>query len=368
MSTVTYPDQSTETVRHPVLFPHISSQAFVGETDRMALENLKKVPLLPMVLRKFHELAYDKISYAHNSAESIRCGPKQFHTLHEMLREACSILHVTEPELYVKQSEVMNAYTSGTNKTFIVLHSALVEHFTDEELRFVIGHEVGHIKCGHILYQEMGRMLMPLLEMLRQATLGLGQLAGAGLVAAFFEWMRQAEFSCDRAGTLVCQDTRVALSGIMKLGCGSSRFDNEKDLDTFLEQARTHSETVGVHGLSKALLFVMYNWQLTHPQVVYRAKGLDDWISSGAYDKIMSGDYLRDVAGATQMGGQTKCPRCKKVVTTLVRFCPECGFDLKPQVDENGFAHTPTTVFCGSCGEQMPFGTKFCVACGTAAG
>ncbi|MBC8103380.1 MAG: M48 family metallopeptidase [Cytophagales bacterium] len=346
--------------------PSISSQAFVSETDRMALENLKKVPLLPMVLRKFHELAWDRISYARNSAESVRCGPKQFRSLHNMLREACSVLHVTEPELYVRESEVLNAYTSGTNRTFIVLHSALVQHFTDDEILFIIGHEVGHIKCGHVLYQEMGRMLMPLLEMVGQATLGLGQLAGAGLVAAFFEWMRQAEFSCDRAGTLVCQDTRVALSGVMKLGCGSSRFDDEKDLDTFLEQARTHSETVGVHGLSKALLFVMYNWQLTHPQVVYRAKGLDDWINSGAYERIIGGDYIRDVAGASQLGEQTKCPQCKKTVSTLVRFCPECGHDFKPQMGPNGERVAPQIVACGSCGEQLPFGTKFCVSCGTA--
>jgi Zn-dependent protease with chaperone function/RNA polymerase subunit RPABC4/transcription elongation factor Spt4 len=372
MSAATLPDQNTETSekssQKKISLTHISSQAFVSETDRMTLENLKKVPLLPMVLRKFHELAYDKISYARNSAESIRCGPKQFRSLHNMLREACSVLHVTEPELYVKQSEILNAYTSGTNKTFIVLHSALIESFTDDEILFIIGHEVGHIKCGHVLYQEMGRMLMPLLEMLGQATLGIGQLAGAGLVAAFFEWMRQAEFSCDRAGTLVCQDTRVALSGVMKLGCGSSRFDEEKDLDTFLEQARNHSDTMGVHGLSKALLFVMYNWQLTHPQVVYRAKGLDDWINSGAYEKILSGDYIRDVAGATQLGEQSKCPRCKKVVSALVRFCPECGFDLKPQTNEHGQAVTPQMVYCGACGEQMPFGTKFCVSCGTAAG
>lgn len=345
--------------RQRIRLSNLSSAAFVSDTDRAALENIQKIPLLPQILRKFHELAMDKISYVQNSAESIRCGPKQYPTLHRMLRESCEVLQITEPELYVRQSEVFNAYTSGANQTFIVLHSCLIEHLTDDELLFIIGHECGHIKAGHVLYQEIGRMLMPLLEILGQATLGLGQLAGLGLVAAFYEWMRQAEMSCDRAGLLVVQDPRSALSALMKLGGGSTRFDNEANLDTFLEQARNHSKTSGLEGLSRAILFVMYNWQLTHPQVVYRAKGLDEWEQSGAYQRILDGNYPRDMMGSSQLGQQIKCPGCRKMVTASLSFCPECGQDLHPERAAGG-----ASVDCGRCGTKLAPGTKFCPNCG----
>jgi hypothetical protein len=53
----------------------------------------------------------------------------------------------------------------------------------------------------------------------------------------------------------------------------------------------------GMEGLTKALLFVFYNWQLTHPQVVFRAKELEEWLRGGAYARILSGDYLREAPG-----------------------------------------------------------------------
>ncbi|MBC7923417.1 MAG: M48 family metallopeptidase [Ferruginibacter sp.] len=197
-------------------FPYLSSDAFVSDTDKAALQQLQKIPLLPTLVRKYNEASGDRFWYVRNAAESVRCGPKQFPTLYRLLKEACSILHIPEPELYVRYSATYNAYTAGMNRTFIVLQSALVEDFTDEEILYIIGHEVGHIKCGHVLYQSLGRMLLPLLDMLGKATLGVGQLVGTSLVAGFFEWMRQAEYSCDRAGLLVCQDPQVAFSATMK--------------------------------------------------------------------------------------------------------------------------------------------------------
>jgi phage FluMu protein Com len=110
----------------------------------------------------------------------------------------------------------------------------------------------------------------------------------------------------------------------------------------------------------------MYNWQLTHPQVVYRAKGLDDWINSGAYDRILSGDYIRDVAGTTQLGEQTKCPRCKTVVTTLVRFCRSAASTLSHRSMNTACIHSGFRALW-LLRRTDAFGTRFCVACGTAA-
>ena len=45
------------------------------------------------------------------------------------------------------------AYTFGTDdQSFIVLHSALVDSLSENELRFVIGHETGHIQNKHVVY------------------------------------------------------------------------------------------------------------------------------------------------------------------------------------------------------------------------
>ncbi len=342
-----------------VTFPYLSYESFVAPSDKIALQNLQKVPILPLVLRKFNEVSLDQFWYVQNTAESVRCGPKQFNTVYDMMREACEILSVPEPELYVSYSPSYNAYTAGMNRTFIVLHSSLINDFTDDELRFIIGHEVGHIKCGHLLYQSISQLLLPLLETLGTATLGMGQIVSVGLLSAFLEWVRQAEFSCDRAGLLVCQNPTVALSATMKLGCGKTRFDEEMSTDTFLEQARTFSEqNQGLEGLARAFLFMLYNRYLTHPQVVFRAKGLDEWVKSGDYERILGGDYQRDASGEGQLGAQRKCPHCGKIVSATIAFCPDCGHKMQPATA------TATTASCARCGDPLPPGVKFCLSCG----
>jgi len=287
-------------------FPCISAEAFTSPRDRAALTSLQQTPLLPQLVRKFNEIAADRVAYLQNSAASVRCGPRQLPTLHRLMREACEILDVPEPELYLQRGADDHAYTAGVSRIFIVLSSGLVQDFTNEELRFVIGHELGHIKCGHVLYQMVGRLLIPLLEGLGSVTLGIGQLAGIGLVSGFYEWIRQAEFSADRAGLLVCQDARVACTAIMKLGGGGTRLDGEMNVEAFLEQARQHAESAPSEGIAKALLFFLYNWQLSHPHVVLRAWELDQWVQSGDYVRILGGHCLRSETGGSQAGPQAR--------------------------------------------------------------
>jgi len=46
------------------------------------------------------------------------------------------------------------------------------------------------------------------------------------------------------------------------------------------------------------------------------------------------------------------CPNCEKPLATNAKFCPECGFSLKPK-DK-----------CPGCGAKLLPGAKFCAECG----
>jgi Zn-dependent protease with chaperone function len=269
----------------------IVSDAFIVPTDKAALDNLKALPVLPDLIRKFNELALDRMLYVHNTASSVRCGAGQFPSLYKLLREACKILDVPEPELYVRYHVQGNAFTAGVERPFIVLNSPIVDILTDDELLCVIGHELGHIKCEHVLYQSVGAVLAPLIQAIGSITLGIGTLAGQGVVAAFYEWMRQAEFTCDRAGLLACQDVATSLSAAMKLGAGHTRLSAEMNVEAFLQQARDYVDHAPTEGLAKALLFLTYKWRLSHPEIVHRAKAIDEWARTGSYQAILSGNY-----------------------------------------------------------------------------
>ncbi len=274
-----------------VRFPGIHPDAFAAETDRLALEALRKTPILPQIVRKFYDLGLDRWAYTLNMAESIRCGPNQFKTPYAIMREACAILDVPEPELYVKFNPQPNAYTFGVERPFITVHSTLLDALTDEQLLYLMGHELSHIKCGHVLYMTVANWLLPLLDALGRMTLRLGDAVSIGLLLAFYEWMRNAELTCDRGGLLAIQDCDGAIASIMTLAGGRTRFADEMSIDEFQSQARAYQDAGTMDKLAKVIMFLLRTATYTHPQPIFREQQLEQWFSGDAYKRILAGEY-----------------------------------------------------------------------------
>jgi Zn-dependent protease with chaperone function len=278
-----------------VKFPDLSLDAFVAETDQKALAALQKIPLLPQVVKKFHESGLDRWIYCWNMAMSVRCGPKQYPTLHRILEECSGILDMPTPELYLTSNPFPNAHTGGVERPYITLRSSIVDTLDDEQLYHLIGHELGHIKAGHVLYKTVAALLMPLLEMIGRRTLGLGDVAQVALAAAFFEWSRQAEVTADRAGLLCSQDFRLSASANLMLTGGPNRLAHEANVDQFLDQARTYQDMNFYDSIGKMLVFFFYGMNSTHPMPVHRVQQLETWYESGAYGRILAGNYVKNL-------------------------------------------------------------------------
>jgi Zn-dependent protease with chaperone function len=274
-------------------FPKISVEAFQSDADRKALNALRKVPLFPLALRKFHELGFDRWMAALNMASSVRCGPNQYPTLQRLLEEACATLDMPVPELYVTSNPFPNAWTGGVDRPYITLRSSIIDTLDDDQLLHLMGHELGHIKCGHVLYFEMARFLIPLLEHLGRRTLGLGDAASIGLMLAFFEWARQAEITCDRAGLLCTQDFNVSAQANLSLTAGPNRLSHEQNVDAFLDQSRAYQDSEVTDTIGKALVWLTMGATSTHPMPVHRTQELERWVTSGGYQRVMDGLYER---------------------------------------------------------------------------
>ena len=84
---------------------------------------------------------------------TVKVGPKQFPRIHDLTKHCADTLGIGTPTVYIRNNPTLNAFTYGTNDdAFILVHSALVDHFSDEELLNVIGHECGHIHNDHVVY------------------------------------------------------------------------------------------------------------------------------------------------------------------------------------------------------------------------
>lgn len=280
-------------------FPNISKDAFQAETDRKALDALKKVPLLPQVIKKFYEMGIDRWLYCYNMANSVRCGPKQFKTLDGILDECCAVLDMPKPELYVTSNPYPNAYTGGVERPYITLRSSIIDTLDDEQLYHLMGHELGHIKCGHVLYKTVAAVLMPILELVAARTLGVTTPAQIAIMLAFYEWSRQAEISCDRAGLLCAQDFDISSSGMLAMTHGPNRLVGEANVEPFLDQARMYQDMDLSDAIGKLLIFWLYGHHATHPMPVHRMQELDKWHADGSFEKIMKGQYPHEESAAS---------------------------------------------------------------------
>lgn len=260
-------------------------EEFRHPTDARATDALKKIPGLDLVLSKLLEYGLERLFYVDNIASNLRVTPKMFGRMHRSLTWATKILDVPEPEMYVTVDPVPNAFTYGHTRPFITVTSGLVDMLSDEELFFVIGHEVGHIKAGHVLYGTMARNIAAVVALIGQATLGLGALLGQGLVIALYEWYRCAELTADRAALLCVQDIEPARATFMKLAGGTTRLAGDMDRDEFMRQVAEYEE-VDRSALDKAykVLLTLYR---THPFAMQRANVLNAWFADG-YEELMA--------------------------------------------------------------------------------
>src|SRR5262245_41615358 len=300
----------------------LSASAFQHPLDRQATENLKKIKGFDWLVKKFIEYGIERIEYINLIGGAISIGPRQMSRHYDMLLECCSILDVAEPELYAQQGGV-NAYTSGHNNTFIGLETGLLQMMEDSEVMAVIAHELGHIKCGHVLYKMMARLIKPLLEMASNATMGIGGLVGAGIEAGLLVWDRRTELSADRAALIVMQDVRPCVTMLMKLAGGTERHAQWLDAEQFLNQARAYKEGLA-QSMSDRCSRFMANSTTTHPIPVERARTLDAWVNSPESNNILAGSY----SAADKMMKTISCPTCKQVAEQGAKFCLHCGTPL----------------------------------------
>lgn len=265
----------------------ISSRAWEHPADRGALVALRKLKGFDTVLKTMSGLVNERSVRLIFLGSAIRVDERQFSRLHYALQDAARVLDVEEvPEMYVRASPDLNAVTVGMSKPIIVLNSALVDLLDDEEMRFVVGHELGHAVSGHAVYRTLLQRLLSLTGVLNSVP--LGALGIRGIVAALYEWSRKAELSADRAGLLATQDPATAFQVHMQLASGGHRED--LDSPTFFAQGQEYLESAD---LRDSVLKLMLIENATHPFAVVRAAELRRWVDSGEYAAFVSGGYPR---------------------------------------------------------------------------
>ncbi len=196
----------------------------------------------------------------HLLATSVRLSERMAADVHTMAKECGDLLGLEIPlELYVFSSPQFNAacFKPEDGRLFIMFSSSLLEAFSGNELKFVIGHELGHHVYRHhdipIGYLLKGK-----------------RAPDPRLALDLFSWSRYAEISADRAGAHCAKDLQSVARSLFKLASGLSGKTISFSLEDFLNQVDEMqlSDAEPGQGAPKE------DWFSTHPFSPLRVKAL----------------------------------------------------------------------------------------------
>ena len=265
----------------------ISSRAWEHPADRGALTALRELRGFDDVVRGLFGMWNERGFRLSYLAGAIRVDHRQYPRVYQLFTEAAATLDVPElPEVYVGQNPVISGRAIGMDKPFIVISTAAVEKLDDDELRTLLGREIGHVRSGHAVYQTILTLLTRWVT--NVSWIPVGAIALRAIIAGMYEWWRKAELSADRAGLLAAQDPAASIRLFMKLAGGGDL--SQSDTAAFLEQA---AEYEGGGDLRDSIHKLGMTAFSSEPVPVARAAELRKWVDSGEYARVLGGDYPR---------------------------------------------------------------------------
>ena len=218
---------------------------------------------LRVTTSKYRE-AYNEVE---NQGEGINITNESLPKMHQQLVDACEILGVKDIPTY------------STDWEYAPYHFSNGE-FTDEEMMFVLGHELGHMACGHKPYHMLlETFYMPFVN-------DAAFKAWASIIKLpLMEWYRMSDYTADRMGLLCCQDINAAITTMIKKAGLPKKCYNNIDVQGFIQQAREFEENFT--DTMDRVVKVLSIRSAEFPWLVVRAGKLYDWYHSDEYKQII---------------------------------------------------------------------------------
>jgi len=179
-------------------------------------------------------------------SSGVKLSERQFPVVYDKVRELSANMGIMKmPDVFILQSDgILNAFaTRFFGRNFVVLYSdifELIEQGNDEELSFVIAHELAHIQRKHITKQ-----------MLVLPAMWIPFLGKA--------YSRACEYTCDRMATAYIGNANAAIRALTVFAVGKQLF-NRVNVPEYLDESRRE----------RGFFVVWYELMSTHPPLPKR--------------------------------------------------------------------------------------------------
>jgi len=187
-----------------------------------------------------------------------------------LIQDNSARLQVEPVNVFIVPSNQLNAYTFGMDTPkAIVLYSSLFKIMDRDEIQFILGHEMGHVKLGHTWLNTLvgGIAGIP-------STLG----AAAIMELAFRWWNRACEYSADRAGVLACGKPNKAISALVKLEAGPVAL-TQAGMQAAMQHISTEDDDI-MHNVEELIA--------SHPMIAKRIEEIRKFSNTQEYRGMQS--------------------------------------------------------------------------------
>lgn len=208
--------------------------------------------VIMVLLRLYVRLRF----YYHVISYSIKATERNLSDINAIAETAARRLGIEAPGVYVVQNPEINAYAVGMRKKIIVINTGLIDATDSDELTFIIGHELSHVKYGWVLPVKVPGFTIP--------------------VPMLFSSQRR-EYTCDRGGLIACRDLNKSILVLAKLALGKS-LASKIDIEQFYDNKK-EVEDDRISRLSEALA--------SHPPVRDRVLRLREFYHSPLYKELI---------------------------------------------------------------------------------
>ncbi len=265
----------------------ITDEALSHPWDHEALDKLKSIPMADTIINKLLGSTLDKLQRFDLMANGVCLGPKQVPRVWKLYLEAAGRVDVDPPPLFLVQDPRMNAFTMGAGLPQVGVTTALVETLDDRSLLGVLGHELTHVRLGHVTYRTLVWLLMigaiKLLDLF-----DLARLVIKPIQIALFRWYQMSELSADRGELVTTGSLETFVKTHMLLAGGTSKIIDELDVAAFVDQAN-EAERLRDSDLLLWAMELFRNNSRTHPLAVWRVHHGLKWARTPAFFEVLAG-------------------------------------------------------------------------------
>jgi predicted Zn finger-like uncharacterized protein len=222
----------------------LDRSVFLWAQDGQAMTKLQSISSLHTAVKAVS----DKVGrpWIESTFNGILLGPRQFPDIWVRAILAARILGLSKmPDVYISGDSQWNTYTYGTDTSaFIVLGTAILNNFQNDDLLFVLAREMGHCRAGHALWKTVSRFLVG--DTSTHGLLSNGVLNAISLSPTkwlqdavdlpLMAWARQADITADRAGLLALGDEAQVRRILLAWSIRSARLLKQVNIEEWMKQ------------------------------------------------------------------------------------------------------------------------------------